>query len=200
MRSTASVAALVLAAAGSTALGVGAAAADRGVALDLGKVEIAQVLTPGGGYRLPPVGVRNPGDEATTYRMTVSSVQGQHGIPVPAAWFEFEPRELTLAPGQTEKVEARLSLPTGADPGDYETLVAAQIVTEGKGAQVGAAAAARVIFEVESATLLGAYWHKLSTWFEENAPWTWIAPLALASLFGAWQLRRRFSLRVERRA
>ena len=57
----------------------GAASADRGVALDLGKLEIAQALTPGGGYRLPPVGVRNPGDEVTTYRMTVSSVQGQDG-------------------------------------------------------------------------------------------------------------------------
>ena len=62
-------------------------------------------------------------------------------------------------------MQARLSLPTGADPGDYEGLLAAQIVTEGEGAQVGAAAAAKMTFEVESATLLGAYWHKLSTWF-----------------------------------
>ena len=149
-----------------------AAYADRGVALDLGRLEIAQALTPGGGYRLPPIGVRNPGDEKTTYRMTVSSVQGQNGTPVPEDWLDFSPREVTLQPGQTKKVATRLSLPTGADPGEYEGLLAAQIVTAGGGAQVGAAAAAKVTFEVESATLLGAWWHKLSTAFEENAPWT----------------------------
>jgi len=176
------------------------ASADRGVALDLGKLEIAETLTPGGGYRLPPVGVRNAGDEVTTYRMVVSSVQGQAGTPVPEDWFDFEPREVTLEPGETEKVQARLSLPTGADPGDYEGLLAAQIVTEGEGAQVGAAAAAKVTFEVESATLLGAYWHKLSTWFEDNAPWTWVVPVALASLLLAWQFRRRFAFRLEKRA
>lgn len=176
------------------------AAADRGVALDLGKLEISQVLTPGGGYRLPPVGVRNPGDEVTTYRMVVSSVQGQEGIPVPEDWFDVEPAKVTLEPGETEKVQARLSLPTGADPGNYEGLLAAQIVTEGEGAQVGAAAAARVTFEVESATLLGAYWYKLSTWFEDNTPWTWVVPAVLAWLLLAWQLRRNFAFRVEKRA
>src|SRR5215212_4124015 len=134
----------------------GSAAADRGVALDLGRLDVAQTLTPGGGYRLPPVGVRNPGDEVTSYRIVVSRVQGQQGEPIPEDWLRFQPAELTLKPGKTRKVQARLSLPTGADPGDYEGLLAAQIVTKGKGAQVGAAAAARVTFSVESATLLGA--------------------------------------------
>ena len=178
----------------------GTAAADRGVALDLGKLEIAQTLTPGGGYRLPPVGVRNPGDEVTRYRMVVSSVQDQAGTPVPEHWLDFEPREVTLEPGETQKVQARLSLPTGADPGNYEGLLAAQIVTEGEGAQVGAAAAARMTFEVESATLLGAYWHKLSTWFRDNAPWTWVVPAALAMFLVAWQFRRNFAFRLEKRA
>lgn len=186
---------------GSTALvTTGAASADRGVALDLGKLEISQTLTPGGGYRLPPVGVRNPGDEVTTYRMVVSSVQDQAGIPVPEDWLDFEPGQVTLEPGETEKVQTRLSLPTGADPGDYEGLLAAQIVTEGDGAQVGAAAAAKVTFEVESATLLGAWWHKLSTWFSANAPWTWLVPALLASAFVLWQFRRNFAFRLEKRA
>jgi hypothetical protein len=177
-----------------------AASADRGVALDLGKLEIAQTLAPGGGYRLPPVGVRNPGDEVTTYRLTVSSVEGQDGIPVPEEWLDFEPREVTVAPGETKNVATRLSLPTGADPGRYEGLLAAQIVMEGGGAQVGAAAAAKVLFEIESATLLGAWWHKLSTWFEENAPWTWLVPALLALALVVSQFRRRFSFRVEWRA
>jgi hypothetical protein len=176
------------------------AAADRGVALDLGKLEIAQVLTPGGNYRLPPVGVRNPGDELTTYRIVVSSVQGQSGTPVPEDWFEFEPRELTLKPDETQKVQARLSLPTGADPGDYEGLLAAQIVTEGKGAQVGAAAAAKVTFSVEAATWLGEQWYRIRTYLSDHEPWTWLVPAILAVLSLGWQVRSRFALRVERRA
>lgn len=192
--------AILLVASSSMLLAASAASADRGVALDLGRLEIVQKLIPGGGYTLPPVGVRNPGDEVTTYRMVISSVQGQAGTPVPEGWFEFEPREVTLEPGETEKVQARLSLPTGADPGDYEALLAAQIVTEGEGAQVGAAAAAKVTFEVEASTLIGAYWFKLKTWFSDHAPWTWVVPAALASLLLAWLFRRRFAFRLEKRA
>jgi hypothetical protein len=173
--------------------------ADRGVALDLGKVEIEQALTPGGGYLLPPVGVRNPGNERTTYRMVVSSVAGQSRAPVPESWVHFSPGEVTLGPGQTRKVQPRLSVPTGADPGDYEGLLAAQIVTGVAGTQVGAAAAAKLTFEVESTTLLGAWWHKLSTASTELAPWTWLVPAVLASALVVSQLRRRFSFRVEKR-
>ena len=178
----------------------GAAAADRGVALDLGRLEIAQTLTPGGGYRLPPIGVRNPGDEVTSYRIIVSHVAGQKSKPIPEDWLRFQPSELTLKPGRTEKVQARLSLPTGADPGAYEGLLAAEIITEEKGAQVGAAAAAKVTFNVESATLLGAWSYRIRTFLSENTPWTWLVPsLLLAAALGR-QFRRRFSLRLEKRA
>jgi hypothetical protein len=177
-----------------------AASADRGVALDLGRLDIAQTLTPGGGYRLPPIGVRNPGDEVTSYKLVVSQVQGQEGKPIPARWFRFKPDELTLKPGKTQKVQARLSLPTGADPGDYEALVAAQIVTKGKGAQIGAAAAAKVTFKVESATWLGAQWYRIRTFLSDNEPWTWLIPALLAMALLAAQVRNRFAFRVERRA
>lgn len=181
-------------------LTAGAAAAGKGVALDLGRLDVAQTLTPGGSYRLPPVGVRNPGDETTRYRIVVSQIEGQGGRTVPESWFRFEPRELILKPGAIRKVQTRLTLPTGADPGDYEGLLAAQIVTEGEGAQVGAAAAARVTFSVESATLLGAWWYRVRTFFSEHGPWTWLVPSLLALALAGRQLRGRFAFRVERRA
>src|SRR2546423_2846656 len=68
--------------------------ANRGVALDIGRLDIAQKLTPGGGYRLPPVGVRNPGTEVTTYRLFVTHVRGEKGKPIPAKWFRFAPRQV----------------------------------------------------------------------------------------------------------
>jgi hypothetical protein len=178
----------------------GAALADQGVALDLGRLDIAQTLTPGGGYRLPPIGVRNPGDEVTSYRIVVSHVEGQNGKPIPDAWVHVRPAELTLRPGKTEKVQARLNLPTGADAGDYEGLLAAQIVTKGKGAQVGAAAAAKLTFSVEASTWLGAQWYRIRTFISGHEPWTWLIPALLAMGLLGWQLRRRFAFQVVRRA
>ena len=190
---------LVLAFAGLI-LSAGPAGADRGVALDLGRIDVAQKLTPGGGYRLPPLGVRNPADEVTSYRIVVSHVQGQKGKPVPEEWVQVKPTELTLKPGRTLKVQARLNLPTGADPGDYEGLLAAQIVTKGEGAQVGAAAAAKLTFSVESATLLGAWWYRVRTFLSGHEPWTWLIPALLATALLGRQLRRRFAFQVVRRA
>jgi hypothetical protein len=193
-------AALVLIALTGLLLWAGVAAADRGVALDLGRLDVAQKLTPGGGYRLPPLGVRNPGDEVTSYRIVVSHVEGQDGKPIPAAWVRVKPTELTLKPGRTEKVQARLDLPTGADPGDYEGLLAAQIVTKGEGAQVGAAAAAKLTFSVEASTWLGAQWYRIRTFLSGHEPWTWLIPALLATVLLGVQLRRRFAFEVVRRA
>src|SRR5829696_259966 len=92
---------VIVASVASLLIGVGAASADRGVALDLGRLDVAQTLTPGGGYRLPPLGVRNPGDEVTSYRLVVSHFEGQPGKPIPARWVRFEPNQLTLKPGRT---------------------------------------------------------------------------------------------------
>jgi hypothetical protein len=192
--------AVILVAAGSILATAGAALADRGVALDLGRLDVAQKLTPGGGYRLPPLGVRNPGDEVTSYKIVVSHVEGQAGKPIPEAWVHVKPSELTLKPGRTEKVQARLDLPTGADPGDYEGLLAAQIVTKGKGAQVGAAAAAKLTFSVEASTWLGAQWYRVRTFLSGHEPWTWLIPALLATALLGWQMRRRFAFQVVRRA
>jgi hypothetical protein len=192
--------AVILFALGSILVSPGIASADRGVALDIGRLDISQTLTPGGGYRLPPLGVRNPGDQVTSYRIVVSHVDGQNGRPIPSSWFRFEPRKLTLKPGKTQKVQVRLSVPTGADPVHYEGLVAAQIVTKGKGAQVGAAAAAKVTFSVESSTWLGALWYHIRTFFSDHEPWTWLVPALLAMALLGSQLRQRFSFQIARRA
>jgi hypothetical protein len=176
------------------------AAADRGVALDLGGIDVVQTLTPGLGYELPPLGVRNPGDQTTSYRLVVSNVERQDGRSIPADWFRFQPTELTLRPGTTEKVRLRLSVPSGADPGDYRGLLAARIVEKDKGARVGAGAATRVSFSVEPATLLGGWWDRLRTTVSENQPWTWLVPALLALTLLGLPAVSRLSSWGERRA
>jgi hypothetical protein len=185
--------------AGACLLGSAPARADRGVAIDLGEVAVTDRLSPGGGYQLPVLGITNPGDEPAGYRMTVSYVTGQEALEPPESWFRFDPAEFTLAPGETKAVRARLSLPVGADAGDYEALLGAQIVTEGRGGQVGAAAASRLSFTVEPASTLEAVWLKVERFFTQNVPWTYIVPAALLALLGGWQVRRRYELTVARR-
>lgn len=175
-----------------------AAGADRGVAVDLGRIAIDQKLQAGGSYTLPGMGVRNPGTEVTSYRMGTQAIRGSNSPD--EDWFEFSPAELRLKPGETRLVRTRLRLPTGADPGDYETLLGAQIVSEGAGVQVGAAAAARLTFTVEPSSALAAWWLSAKTVFTDALPWSGILPALAAAALGLAFLRKRFAFRVERRS
>ena len=172
----------------------------RGVSIDLGRVDITQKLTPGGGYALPTMHVRNPGTVRTTYVLTASYVAGQHGKRAPASWFRFHPATLTLNPGESKAVETKLALPVGAAPGSYEALLVAQVSAPGAGAHVGAAAAAPVTFTVEPATLLDAIWERVKSFFSDTAPWSWLVPVLVIVVVLLDQGRRRFSIRVERRS
>jgi hypothetical protein len=174
--------------------------ASKGVAIDLGRIEIEQKLTPGGSYRLPVMGIRNPGSEVTSYALKASPLRLKGKEAPPESWFRFSPAKLTLKPDQTRAVKVRIELPTGADPGDYVALVGPQIVTRGRGAQVGAGAASRVTFTVEPATWLQAEWLKFKTFFSDGAPWSYVLPLVLLLTLLAYRVRRRFAFRIERRA
>ena len=175
------------------------ALASRGVAIDLGRIEIQQKLTPGGSYRLPTMGVRNPGTETTRYELHASPLAMKGKKAPPSSWFHFSPSRLTLKPNQTQPVKVRIDLPTGADPGNYVALVGPQIVTTGKGAQVGAAAASRVTFSVEPANWLQAWWLRAKTFFSSHEPWTYLVPALIALLAAVRLLRNRFTFAISRR-
>jgi hypothetical protein len=194
-----SIAALVAALAGACLLGSAPARADRGVALDLGRVEITAHLLPGGRYRLPAFGIRNPGDVSTAYRMVVSQIRNGKRLGPPEDWFRFEPREFALTPGSSRPVRVWIDLPAGADPGDYETLVAAQVVTEEEGVQVGAAAASRVSFTVAPSSTLQAWWLETKRFVSDHSPWIYVAPSMLFLALALRQLRRRVAISVTRR-
>lgn len=177
------------------------AIAATGVSVDIGRIEITEVLSPGGAYNLPTIGVRNPGTEPTAYVMVANPVEDPARLAPPGGWFDFEPASLTLEPGEIRPVGVRLILPTDARPGDYIALVGAQIATQGGGATVGAAAAARTTFTVQPASSLQA----VAVWLErvltDLFPWSVIVPAIAVGVFVLWLVRRRFTfgLRIERR-
>jgi hypothetical protein len=173
--------------------------ADKGVALDVGTVVVQKDLSRGGKYNLPPIGVRNPGDEVTSYRMTVDYVQDQEARRPPADWFRFEPSEFTLHPGEQTRVRIALHVHSGANADDFEALVVASIFNEQEGTSVGGAAAARLAFTVKSSNFFDPWFLRIGDWFGDYAPWSYLTPGLIALLVFLWLMRRRFSFRIERR-
>lgn len=90
--------------------------ASSGVSIDVGRIDVSEQPAPGGEYQLPTPGVRNPGTEPTTYRLAVSYIDGQDAMQPAEAWFSFEPAEVTLGPGESRSVQARLTLPADSEP------------------------------------------------------------------------------------
>jgi hypothetical protein len=180
-------------------LGAAPAAASMAVSIDVGRIDVTEALAPGGEYRLPTFGVRNPGIEPTTYRLTVSGIDGQAALLPDAAWFTFEPAELTLAPGESRPVQAIITLPADSEPGAYTALIGPQIVAEGSGAQVGAAAAARLSFTIAPSSWLEGLLRTILRVVGEQ-PWLLALPLLLVLAVIVWIVQRRFSFTVARRA
>jgi len=175
-----------------------AAASSTGVSIDVGSIAVSESLAPGGEYKLPTFGVRNPGTEPTTYRLVVTYVDGQPAAAPPEAWFAFEPGELTLDANESRAVVTRVVVPPDAQPGAYAALIGPQIVGSGTGAQVGAAAAVRLTFSVGESSGPDAWLRMLGRFLAEH-PWV-LAVIGLVGLLLVVRyLRRRFSFQVARR-
>lgn len=174
--------------------------ADQGVSVDLGRIAVDEELSKGGTYQLPIMGVTNPGDEPTRYRMGVSYFQGQTEEKPPEGWFTFSPAEFELEPGKTQPVSISLRIPTGARPADYLGLLQASIESSNEGVQAGAAAGARLTFTVKPSTLLEAWTLRARTEFDDLKPWSYLVPAAVVVVAAATWVRRKFSFNVSRRS
>ena len=174
------------------------AAGGTAVSIDVGSIDVREELVPGGEYRLPTFGVRNPGTERTAYILSVAYVDGQEELRPAADWFSFDPATLTLAAGESRAIATSLDIPTDAEPGEYAALIGPQIVTDGSGPQIGAGAAARLSFTVLPSSALDAWLRWLWRFLLEN-PWVWIAALVIVVLGITWFVRKRFRFTVQRK-
>lgn len=179
-------------------VGASPVAGSKAVSIDVGSIAVREQLVPGGEYRLPTFGVRNPGTESTSYVLAVSYVDGQAALRPPADWFSFQPGTLTLGVGESLAVETTLDIPTDAEPGEYSALIGPQIAADGTGAQVGAGAAARLTFTIQPSSAFEALLRQLWRFLVDN-PWAWIGALIVFALAILWLLRRRFRFSVQRR-
>lgn len=178
----------------------GATSAGPGVGVNLGSISVDDLLSPGGGYELPAIGVINTGAEVANYALNVTHTADQLEQRPEAAWFSFDPAVFPLAPGQAETVNIRLSLPSNVPPGEYYAHLEARPIQSGDDS-IGVAAATRISFTVEESSWLNAQRRQLNRWLDDYGPWTYAAPLAIAVLILTHRLGRgfRFRLPFERR-
>jgi hypothetical protein len=192
-------AALWFALAAAVFVPAGSVGATTGVSIDVGSIAITEVLQSGEEYRLPTFGVRNPGTDSTSYEIAVTYLADQTALRPPADWFTFSPSSMTLEGGQSRPVSARITVAPGADPGEYLALIGPRIDGNGTGAQVGAAAAAKLTFTVEPSSWLEGALRQVWRFIQEN-PWV-VAIVGLVVLLIVMRLlRRRFSFSVARKA
>jgi hypothetical protein len=175
----------------------GIAVAD-GVKLDLGRINIDEDLERGGSYRLPDLGVSNPGSNRSSYEMFVGPIAGSSVESVPESWLRFEPASFSLGSGETQTVSVTLTIPTVGNSGEYRALLGARTfaVASGEfGAGVGAGAAADLTFEVAASSALAAWTTRTGRFIGDYWPYlVGLAGIALLLLLG-----RRYRFRVERR-
>ena len=175
--------------------------ADRGVGVNLGRIEIDDLLKPGQSYRLPVLGVINTGSEAAGYEVAITYLEDQAELRPAVDWFDLEPRRFFLEPGETRGVDIRLTLPTGADPGDYFGLIEPRPEATGEGARIGIAAATKLSFTVKPSSWLAAQRVRFNRLIDENEPWSYLVPalVLLAGVLFVAHRNFRFGLRVERK-
>lgn len=173
------------------------ALASVGVGVNLGKINIEQELKPGGIYKFPVIGVINTGDEPGDYELAVTYHQDQPELRPAEEWFNFSPASFTLAPGEAQNVEIRLSLPVKMKPGDYFAYLEAHpVIAAGPGTTIGVAAATKTYFTVVPANLWQATIHRISSFFTLYAPWTYVVLAIIAGAILIAVFRRFFSFNI----
>ena len=166
--------------------------ASVGVGVNLGKIEIDEPLKPGGLYNFPSIGVINTGDEAGDYELAVTYHQDQPEQRPLEEWFTFTPSSFRLEPGESQSVAVQLALPLKMTPGDYFAYLEAHpVIIAGPGTTIGLAAATKTYFTVAPANIFQAITHRISSFVQNNAPWTYVA-LAIATGAGVIALFKRF--------
>lgn len=179
----------------------GLAYAQVGVGVNLGKISVDEPLMPGGSYRLPSVGVINTGQVTSDYEMAVTYHHEQKELRPSPEWVDFNPKTFTLEPEQSVPVALTLNIPVGTNPGDYFAYLEVHPVAKKGGVAVGIAAATKLYFSIKPANVFSAVTHRVSTFLETNAPFSWVGLGVLILIIVIFLFRRfvRISFRVEKK-
>lgn len=148
-----------------------------GVGVGTGKIQVGEPLKPGLIYTLPSFTVFNSGDEPSEYGVGIQFHENQPEMRPLKEWFNFEPSQFYLEPGQSQVVQIKLTLPVkGVKPGDYFVFLQGFPVkkTTAGGTSVGVAAAAKLYFTVAPANFFAGIYYRIGSFFALYSPWSWV--------------------------
>lgn len=152
-----------------------AVSARIGVGMGTGEIRIDKALKPGGIYEFPSLSITNTGDEPGYYTLGIAYHVDRPELRPPKEWFSFSPDKFYLEAGQQQRVAVKLTLPVKTEPGEYFNYVEAFPVIEKEGGtSMGVAVGARLFFTVVPANLWQAFTWRVSTFWTNNSPWTWV--------------------------
>ena len=170
-----------------------------GVGVGTGKIQVDQALKAGLIYTLPPLTVINTGDEPSEYGVGIQYHENQPEIRPPKEWFSFEPLNFDLAPGQTQIVQVKLTLPVmGAKPGNYFVFLQgfpAKKVEAGA-TSVGVAAASKLYFTVAPANVFVGLYYRTDSLLKLYSPWSYVVLAVIIAALLVTLLRRFFSFNL----
>ena len=87
-----------------------------------------------------------------------------------------------------------LALPLKMTPGDYFSYLEAHpVVISGPGTSIGVAAATKTYFTVAPANIFQAVTHRISSFVENNAPWTYVVLAIVAGAVVIMLFKRFFA-------
>lgn len=172
-----------------------------GVGVNVGNIEVNEPLLSGGIYDIATMSVINTGNETSDYGLGVSYRDKQKEMKPPKEWFRFSPTRFELKPGRQKPVEISLTIPVNAKAGDYFALVEGHPIAEGKGLNIGIAAATKFNFTVESSSLFWSIINRLTTWFANNSPYSYIVAGVILLAIAIFIIRRnlKLSFKIERK-
>jgi hypothetical protein len=150
------------------------AGADSGVGISLGSINVDDDLKPGGRYALPEVTVINTGDSREEYQLAITYIEDYPAKRPAPDWVEFQPQRFVLDSGDAQPVVVRVTVPSGAEPGDYFALIEAQMVGDAN-ESVQASVATKLRFAVAEGSWLDAKRRQINRWLDDAAPWPYIA-------------------------
>ncbi|MDP3991268.1 MAG: hypothetical protein Q8P63_03175 [Candidatus Nealsonbacteria bacterium] len=156
-----------------------------GVGIDRGQIYIKEPLKPGGIYELSSMQVSNTGDEESYYELGIAYKDENPQLRTPKEWLSFNPQKFYLKPGESQLVAIKLTLPVKVEPGDYFNYIQARPAAEeeGGGTSIGIAVGAKLFFSVVPANFWQAITWRVSSFWQNNSPWTWVVfGMVLATL------------------
>ena len=133
-------------------------------------IRVEEPLIPGKGYSLPSIEVVNLGDVGGDYEVTLIRME-QVELQPSEEFLSLSPRSFHLEPQASQEVALNLSIPAGAELGDYLGYIEAHTVSQGEGTIIGIAAATKLYFTVEpNPGVFGSIANFFSSW----APFSYI--------------------------